>query len=113
MPDTLRQIAKTIFQRNQRREKEINDAFRQEQARRDATIKNMYRFRALRIARYEKAKTAQSSKPVAWCHERRLLPCVILVRNLLTVTPLHLLTGDKQKTSSNGSMVTRRTQRHL
>jgi hypothetical protein len=68
MPDTKRQIAETIFQYNQRREAELNDALKQEYARRDAAVKNMYRLRALRIGRDEKAKTAQSSKPSARGH---------------------------------------------
>ena len=48
MPDTQREIAETVFERNQRREAEINDALKQEYARREAAIKNMYRLRALR-----------------------------------------------------------------
>jgi hypothetical protein len=36
---------------------------KQEYARREAAVKNMYRLRALRIARDEKAKTGQLSKP--------------------------------------------------
>jgi hypothetical protein len=68
MPDTQREIAETVFERLQRREAEINDALKQEYARREAAIKNMYRLRALRIARGEKAKTEQSSKPLARGH---------------------------------------------
>jgi len=68
MADMQREIAETIFQRNQRREAEINDALKQEYARREAAVKNMYRLRALRIARDEKAKTGQSSKPLAKGH---------------------------------------------
>ena len=68
MSDTQRQIAETIFQRNQRREAEINAALKQEYARREAAVKNMYRLRALRIARDEKAKTRHSSKPLASGH---------------------------------------------
>jgi hypothetical protein len=45
------EIAETVFERNQRRETEINDALKQEYARREAAIKNMYRLRALRLAR--------------------------------------------------------------
>jgi hypothetical protein len=41
MSDMRREIAETIFQRNQRREAEINDALKQEYARREAAIKNM------------------------------------------------------------------------
>jgi len=51
MPDHQREIAETVFERNQRREAEINDALRQEHARREAAIKNMYRLRELRLAR--------------------------------------------------------------
>jgi hypothetical protein len=57
MADMQREIAETIFQRNQRREAEINDALKQEYARREAAIKNMYRLRALRLQQDEKAKT--------------------------------------------------------
>jgi hypothetical protein len=51
MSDMRREIAETIFQRNERREAEINDALRQEYARREAAIKNMCRLRALRLSR--------------------------------------------------------------
>ncbi len=60
MPDTQREVAETVFNRNQRREAEINDALKQQYARREAAVKNMYRLRALRIA--------QSSKPLARRH---------------------------------------------
>jgi hypothetical protein len=46
-----RQIAETVFEHNQRREKEINNALKQEYARREAAVKNMYRLRALRLER--------------------------------------------------------------
>ena len=42
--------AERVFQKNQKREAEINDALRQEQARHDAGVKNMHRLRALRLA---------------------------------------------------------------
>jgi hypothetical protein len=58
-------VSETVLERNQRREAEINAALKQEYARREAAVKNMYRLRALRIARDEKAKTRQSSKPLA------------------------------------------------
>ena len=51
MPENQRDIAETIFERNQRRETEINDALKQEHARREAAVKNMYRLRSLRLAR--------------------------------------------------------------
>jgi hypothetical protein len=68
MPDTQREVAETVFERNQRREAEINDALKQEYGRREAAVKNMYRLRALRIARDEKTKTSQSSEPLARGH---------------------------------------------
>ena len=51
MTDKQREIAETVLERNQRRETEINDALKQEYVRREAAIKNMYRLRALRLAR--------------------------------------------------------------
>lgn len=45
------EVAETAFDRNKRREAEINDALKQEQARHDAAVKNMQRLRALRLAR--------------------------------------------------------------
>jgi hypothetical protein len=51
MTDKHREIAETVFERNQRRETEINDALKQEYVRREAAIKNMYRLRALRLVR--------------------------------------------------------------
>jgi hypothetical protein len=44
-----REVAETVFDRNKRREAEINDALRQEQARHEAAVKNMHRLRALRL----------------------------------------------------------------
>jgi hypothetical protein len=51
-----RAFAETIFERNQRRDAEINEALKQENARREAAVKNMYRLRALRLERNQKAK---------------------------------------------------------
>ena len=51
MSDSQREIAETVFERNQRRETEINNALKQEHARREAAVKNMYRLRSLRLAR--------------------------------------------------------------
>jgi hypothetical protein len=48
-------IAETAFRRNPKRD-EINEALKQEYARREAAVKNMYRLRALRLARDEKPK---------------------------------------------------------
>ena len=51
MSDSQREIAETVFERNQRREMEINNALKQEHARREAAVRNMYRLRSLRLAR--------------------------------------------------------------
>ena len=57
MTDTdQRAFAETIFERNQRRDSEINEALKQENARREAAVKNMYRLKALRLERDQKAK---------------------------------------------------------
>ena len=57
MTDTdQRAFAETIFERNQRRDAEINEALKQENARREAAVKNMYRLRALRLERDQKTK---------------------------------------------------------
>jgi hypothetical protein len=50
MPHNQRDFAETVFERNQSRETEINDALKQEHARREAAVKNMYRLRVLRLA---------------------------------------------------------------
>ena len=56
MPDTKQhEIAESLFDRNQRREAEINDALKQEAARHAAVVKNMHRVRVLRLAREAKA----------------------------------------------------------
>jgi len=54
--DKQRGVAESVFQRNERREAEINAALRQENARREAAVKNMYRLRALRLERDQKVK---------------------------------------------------------
>ena len=57
MPATKRrEVAETVFNRNQRREAEINEALKREAARRAAVVKNMHRLRALHLAREEKSK---------------------------------------------------------
>jgi hypothetical protein len=50
MTDSQRKLVETVFERNQRREAEIDDALKREHARRETAIKNMYRLRALRLA---------------------------------------------------------------
>ncbi len=57
MPDSKqREVAESVFERNQRREAEINDALKQEVARRAAAIENMHRLRKLRLQRDEKSE---------------------------------------------------------
>jgi hypothetical protein len=51
MTENQRELAETVFQRDERREAEINDVMKQEHARREAAVKNMYRLRALRLER--------------------------------------------------------------
>ena len=51
-----RAVAESVFDRNKRREAEINEALKQEEARREAALKNMLRLRALRLARDAKLK---------------------------------------------------------
>ena len=56
MADTrARAVAETAFDRNQRREAEINEALKQEAARHDAAVKNMHRLRTLRLERDAKS----------------------------------------------------------
>jgi hypothetical protein len=45
-----RELAETAFRRNPKGD-EINEALKQEYARREGAVKNMYRLRALRLAR--------------------------------------------------------------
>jgi hypothetical protein len=57
MLDTrTRAVAESVFDRNKRREAEINEALQQESDRREAAVKNMHRLRALRLARDTKLK---------------------------------------------------------
>ncbi len=51
-----RAVAETIFEREQRREREIGEALRLEEERHAAVMKNMHRLRALRLSR-EQANT--------------------------------------------------------
>jgi hypothetical protein len=46
-----RAVAETIFEREQRREREIGDALKLGEDRHAAVIKNMHRLRALRLSR--------------------------------------------------------------
>jgi len=58
-----REIAESQFERNQRREAEIEDALKQERARHEAAVNNMHRLRALRLARDAKSISGAMSTP--------------------------------------------------
>jgi hypothetical protein len=51
-----RAFAETVFEQIQRRGAEINEALKQENARREAAVENMYRLKALRLERDQRAK---------------------------------------------------------
>jgi hypothetical protein len=55
-------VVENVFDRNQRREAEINEALKQEAVRHAAVVKNMHRLRALRLAREEKSKEQPLTK---------------------------------------------------
>jgi hypothetical protein len=57
-----REVAESLFERTQRREAELNEALKQEYARREAAVKNMYRLRELRRAR--DAKLNESAQQI-------------------------------------------------
>jgi hypothetical protein len=55
MADTkARALGESVFDRNRRREAEVNEALKQEAVRHEAAVKNMQRLRALRLARDSK-----------------------------------------------------------
>ena len=52
MLDTkARERAETLFERNEKRERETSDALKQEAARHEAAVANMHRLKALRLSR--------------------------------------------------------------
>jgi hypothetical protein len=59
MSDTNRhEVAESLFERNLRRETEINEALKLETERHAAAVRNMHRLRALRSARDAKLNNA-------------------------------------------------------
>jgi len=58
--DNQRALAETVFEREQRREKEISEALKMEAARHAAVVKNTRRLRALRLERNAKQSTKNS-----------------------------------------------------
>lgn len=58
-----REIVETQFERNQRREAEVQDALKQERARHEAAVNTMHRLRALRFARDAKLTGSEISAP--------------------------------------------------
>lgn len=60
MSDTkVHEVAKSVFNRNQRRAAEIDEALKQEDARHAAVVKNLHRLRALRLARSAKHQSTE------------------------------------------------------
>jgi hypothetical protein len=57
-----RKVAEAAFAKKQRREAEINDVLKQENARHEAAVKNMERLRTLRIERDAKNQTVEKAK---------------------------------------------------
>ena len=53
-----REVAESVFDRNKRREGEINEALKREADRHAAAIKNMHRLRTLRLQRDKEGKRA-------------------------------------------------------
>ena len=52
MSDTnAREHAESVFDRNKRRDGELKDALKQEEARHAAAVENMHRLRALRLSK--------------------------------------------------------------
>ena len=56
----------SVFDRNQRRESEIHEALKKENARHAAAVKNMQRLRALRLERDSRGQTTSEVKKRAW-----------------------------------------------
>jgi hypothetical protein len=66
-----REIAESQFERNQRREAEVENALQQERARHEAAVNNMHRLRALRLARDAKStRGAMSAADTSKWHDR-------------------------------------------
>jgi hypothetical protein len=57
MSERDRKVAEATFDKKQKREAEINEVLKQEEALREATMKNMQRLRTLRIERDAKNQT--------------------------------------------------------
>jgi hypothetical protein len=55
----VHEVAESVFNRNQRRAAEIDEALKQEDARHAAVVKNMHRLRALRLARSAKHQSTE------------------------------------------------------
>ena len=59
-----REVAESVFDKNKRREAEINSALHQEHARHEAAMKNMQRLRSLRLDRdAEQTRARQQEGP--------------------------------------------------
>ena len=57
------EIVESQFERNQRREAEVEDALKQERTRHQAAVNNMHRLSALRLARDAKSVSGAMPAP--------------------------------------------------
>ena len=68
-----RGVTESVFNRNQRREAEINDALKQEAARHAAVVTNMHRLKALRLEMEKKNQFPVASRAtLIWLRSLRL-----------------------------------------
>ena len=58
-----RQRAESLFDREKRRDGEIADAMKEEQARHEATLRNMHRLKALRLSQATKNTRMRKKQP--------------------------------------------------
>jgi|GEM_PF-3370834 hypothetical protein len=60
-----REAAESVFDKEKRREAEINSALQQERARHEAAVKNMHRLRLLRMEREAQAPSGTKKRIAA------------------------------------------------
>jgi hypothetical protein len=82
-----REVVESVLDRNQRRAAEINEALKQDAARRAAVVKNMHRLRALRLQRAEINETLKQEAA------RR----AAVVKNMQRLRALRLARTEKPK----------------
>jgi hypothetical protein len=59
MSEQDREVAESLFEKDKRREAEINSALQQARARHEAAVKNMHRLRSLRLQRDAQTRMPQ------------------------------------------------------